>query len=104
MYGVGPNVANVTANGEQIVRVIKLGSYSTCIYEYDNSKNVNIKIKDGKITKVSVLFYNENEDILWCRNYDDLTEEEKEKYLPEAEYEFVTEDAIGRYKVYNMRY
>ena len=45
MYGVGPSVANVTANGEEIVSVIEGGLSSICTYIYNNGKSVDVYIE-----------------------------------------------------------
>ena len=50
MYGVGPSVANVTANGEEIVSVTEVGLCRKCIYLYDNDAGVLNANKTGLAT------------------------------------------------------
>lgn len=101
MYGVGPSVANVTANGEEIVSVTEVGLCRKCIYLYDNNKMVTVSVADCKVSDIAICItgiHNDSRYPIWGCNYNRLNEEEKNEFFPVAEMELVTQDAIRRYE------
>ena len=98
MYGVGPSVANVTANGEEIVSVTEWGLSSMCDYTYNSNKHVSICVNKGKITNIEISFLNSDYEILELHVYNNLTQEQKNSFFPNEEKELLTQDALRRYK------
>ena len=101
MYGVGPSVANVTAYGEEIVGVTEVGLSRRCIYLYNNNKMVGVSVADYKVEGITISvtgIQNGNRYPIWGRDYNRLSEEEKNEFFPVAEMELVTQDAIKRYR------
>ena len=94
MYGVGPSVANVTANGEEIVNVIEYGLCSRVCYIYNNNKKIHVKPFNGGIVAIFSL------DIINLASIDN-TESiniEKHKFVTIEEEELLLQDAQRRYE------
>ena len=102
MYGVGPSVANVTANGEEIVRVAEWGLCSEVVYTYSNNKQITIYLNKNAVTNIDVCFIITDLDGKYKSSerykYNNLTKEQKEKFFPNEEKNLLIQDALRRYR------
>ena len=99
MYGLGLSVANVTANGEEIVSVNEGGLSNICTYIYNNGKSVDVYIDKGRVIKIIVDIphagaFGLSKDF----NYEELSSKQKESWFNNNEKQMVIEDAIRRYR------
>ena len=98
MYGVGPSVANVTANGEEIIEVTETGLCEECMYKYDNFKKVKIYITNNKVTSIKLVVPVGDFGIPTNFNYTELTEDQRDSWFNDKEKQLLTQDALKRYK------
>ena len=94
MYGVGPSVANVTANGEEIVGVTEYGLCSQVCYMYNSDKIVHVRPLDGGIIKIFSLDLNN----LCCIDDIESVNKNKYKYITVEEEQLLLQDAQRRYR------
>ena len=108
MYGVGPSVANVTANGEEIVSVTEVGLSNICEYEYNNGKTVEITVDKGNVVGIEIYFISTSLDgeinIDNIYDYEILEDIEKNKYLTDLEKDLLVKDAVKRYEMDHVVY